>query len=308
LPFTGESSFWPKLPWSPARAALEAAAAAFGVSTFRTGSGQTRFHPLGAARFPWFLRAELAVGGLLQIFDLFRIKFAHLARLQIQHKRTIAYAPYLLHEVPDLFEHLAQLAIASFNQNYFIPGVVPLAHLPYLGRSSVHLSGSRPPAINCHTLAQTIQILLGGQSADFYQIGLFNSRCSPRQFVRQLAIIRHEQQAFAQVVQAADGVKPLAHLFEELHHCGASLRIAHSGDKPLRLVQHEVPQPLRPLEQFSVYPNVIACRISLCAQLGNYLAIHLHAALRNQFLRMATARDPGLCKNFLKSLELRRRG
>jgi hypothetical protein len=30
----------------------------------------------------------------------------------------------------DLFEHLAQLSIAPFDQDHFVPGIIALAHLP----------------------------------------------------------------------------------------------------------------------------------------------------------------------------------
>jgi hypothetical protein len=40
--------------------------------------------------------------------------------------------------VADLFEHLAQLAVAAFNQDDFVPGIVSLADFANLCRRGLH--------------------------------------------------------------------------------------------------------------------------------------------------------------------------
>jgi hypothetical protein len=70
-----------------------------------------------------------SIGSLSKRIQLFGFQLAQVARLLIQHERAIAYAADLLDEVADLFKHLSQLAIATFDQHHLIPRIVPLPHL-----------------------------------------------------------------------------------------------------------------------------------------------------------------------------------
>jgi hypothetical protein len=297
-PLSAKSPLRPVLSASSWRA-LKTAPAAFRSSTLRPGIRQSGIDCLIVTRILRFLWTKLTLGGLTQVLHFFQIELAHLAGLKIKHKRTIADAPNLLHEVPDLFEHFAQLAVASLDQHHFVPWVVALAYLPDACRRRVHLPGSRPFPVNRHAFAQTVEVVLGGIPADFHKIGLFDPRCGPGQFVCQLAIVCHQKQSLAQVVEATHGVKSLAHLFKELHHRGATLGIADGGYEALRLIQNEVAHPLCSLQQLSIHADVVACCVRLAAEFRHNGAVYLHAALRNQFLGMAPTGDPRLRKDLL---------
>jgi len=99
------------------------------------------------------LRSKLALGGQAQVLHFFGIKLAEFARLKIKHQWTIANAPDLLHVVPNLFEHLSQLAVAPLDQRDFVPWIIALAHEPDACRGRVHLARSRSAAVNGHTPA-----------------------------------------------------------------------------------------------------------------------------------------------------------
>ena len=74
----------------------------------------------------WFARfglVEFAVGQLTQILDLLGFKFTELPGFEIEDEWTVADSANLLHVVADLLEHLAQFAIAPFNEHDFKPWV-----------------------------------------------------------------------------------------------------------------------------------------------------------------------------------------
>jgi hypothetical protein len=140
-----------------------------------------------------------------------------------------------------------------------------------------------------------------------YQIGFFYSRSSFGEFVCQFAVVGHQKQSLAHVIQAPNRVKPLAHLLEELHHCRSAFRILHRGHEALGFIEYEIAKPFRALQQLAVHANVVASGIGLGAQRGHDLAVDLDAPLLDQFLASASARNSRLSQNLLEPLQLRRR-
>jgi hypothetical protein len=136
--------------------------------------------------------------------------------------------------MPNLFKHLAQLAVTALNQNHFVPGIVALANLAYPGRRSPHLTRTRLALLDRHAGAQNVQLGFGRDSSHFDKIGLFHSSRGLGQLVGQFAVIGHHQQALAHVVEAPNGIEPFPHLVEELHHGRPALGILHRGHKAPR--------------------------------------------------------------------------
>ena len=259
------------------------------------------------ARILRLRRTPLALTSTAQIVQLFSVKFANLARLEIQNQRPITYAANLLDEVANLLEHLAQLAVAAFDEHHFVPGIVPLSHLAHARRRGVHLAGAGLFAIDLHAPAQHIELSLGRLATHLHQVSLLNMRSRASQFVGQLAVIGHQQQAFAQVVEPSHRVEPLRHLGEELHHRGAALGVARRSHKAPGLVENEVAVPLRFADQLAVHADVVAPQVSLGAQRRHHLAVHLDAAFGDQLLGVTATRDPGLRQNLLQPFQLGRR-
>jgi hypothetical protein len=71
--------------------------------------------------------AVFTFGGFMEVFDFFRLQFAHLSGLNIEHERTVADAADFFDVMADLLEHLAQLAIATFDDDNFKPRVLGAA-------------------------------------------------------------------------------------------------------------------------------------------------------------------------------------
>jgi hypothetical protein len=157
----------------------------------------------------WF--AQLAVGCFAQIFELFGFQFAYFAGLDVEYERAITDTTDLLDVMADLFEHLAEFAVATFDQNDFIPGVVALANLSDLGGSGVHATRAGLFAIDADAaLAQAVKFFLSGFATDFDEISFLYAGGSAGELVGQFAVVGHNQQTFAEVVEAADRVKALA--------------------------------------------------------------------------------------------------
>jgi len=208
--------------------------------------------------------------------------------------------------MPDFLEHLAQFAVAPLDQHHFIPRVIALPHLPNPCRRRPHLASTRLALVDGHARAQDIQLVFAGNSGYLHQVRLFHARRCLGQLVGQFAIVGHQQQAFAHVVQAPHRVKPLSHLLEELHHGWPALRILHRGHKAARFIQHKIAQPLGALQQLPVHTNMVPARVGLGAKLGNHRAVHLHTPLLNHLLGLAPARHSALRQDFLQALHLRR--
>jgi hypothetical protein len=252
-----------------------------------------------------FRFAQLAIGSFAQIFELFGFQFACLAGFDVEHKRAVADTADFFDVMADLFEHLAEFSIAAFDENDFIPGVVALANLSDLGGSGVHATRSRLFSIDADAaLAQVVELFFSGFATDLDEIGFLHAGGSAGELVGQLAVVGHDQQAFAEVVEAADWVKALAGFREKLHYCGAAFRIADGGDEALGLVEHVVAEALGTLEELAVDADVVSCFVGFGAEFGDDFAVNLDAALGHEFLGVAATGDACPREDLLQALEL----
>ena len=234
-------------------------------------------------------RLELALGGQTQRVDFFRLQLAQLARLKIENQWTVAYAANLFDVMADFFEHLAQLAVAALDDDHFVPGIVALADLADLGRSGAHAPGTctRTASLDDYALAQRVEHVFRRLAGYLHQIGLFYAGGGLGELVGQFAVVGHQQQAFAEVIEASHGVQALVFCREELHYRWPALGIADGSDKALGLIEHEVANPLGALQQLAVHAHVVARGISLGAQFHHDLAVDLDSASEDQLFSFA---------------------
>jgi hypothetical protein len=218
--------------------------------------------------------------------------------------------------VADLFEHLAELAVTAFNEDDLEPRVVAASgstsaliadftgiKATDLCGSGLHARGSGLDAIDRDAFAEALEGFFGGLATDLHEVRLLHIGSGARELVGQFAVVGDEQQAFAQVVEAANGIEALLDLREELHDRGTAFGIADSCDESLWLVEHVVAMAFGALQELAVNPDVIAGGVGLCAELGDNLSVDLHAALRDEFFGVAAAGDAGLGKYLLKAFE-----
>lgn len=110
-----------------------------------------RIHGFATANIFQFRFAQLAVGGLAQVFEFFSLEFAHLAGFNIEHQWTVPDPANFLDVVADLLKHLAQFAVAAFDDDNFVPGIVTLPDLANLRRGSLHTARAWLAAIDSDT-------------------------------------------------------------------------------------------------------------------------------------------------------------
>jgi hypothetical protein len=166
----------------------------------RAGAGSARqycgqlagVNQIAAAEILGFRCTQRAVGCLAQQVELARIQLTQIARLLIEDQGAVAHAANLLDEVADLLEHLAQLAVAAFNENHFVPGIVALADLADAGRRGPDLLRAGLAALNGDAGTQQVELAFGGLAGYLDQIGLFNTGCGARESVSQFAVVGHQ--------------------------------------------------------------------------------------------------------------------
>jgi len=76
------------------------------------------------------------------------VQLAQLPGLLIQHQRPVAHPANLLHKVPNLFKHLAELAVSPLYKHYFVPRIIALPYLPHPRRRSSHAALARCAFVN----------------------------------------------------------------------------------------------------------------------------------------------------------------
>src|SRR6185437_1550877 len=238
-----------------------------------------------------------------QLFHFGFRQLATLARLQVQHQRPIANASNLLHVMSDLFKYLSDLAVAALNQHQLIPRVLRVPKQPNLRRSRHHpaLVRTRLAPLNHQARANLFQPRWRRPSAHLHQIGLLNFGRSPRQRVRQLAVVGQQQQPFARIVQPAHRKHPLA-AANQPHHRGPVLRIADGRYISLGLVHDVIAKPLRTMQQLAIHADMVPRNIGFCAQFGYSSAVDLHAPCQDEFLGLAPRAYTGSGQDLLQPL------
>jgi hypothetical protein len=101
---------------------------------------QLRIHRVAPPKLFCLWRAQRAIGSLAKQIQLLRLQFAQIARFLVEYQRTIANATNLLNEVADLLKHLAQFAVAPFDQDHLVPRIVSLPHLANARRRGLYLA------------------------------------------------------------------------------------------------------------------------------------------------------------------------
>jgi hypothetical protein len=89
----------------------------------------------------------------------------------------------------DLFKHFADLAIASFTQCDFEPGIIRLFDHAYLCRSCAYPAARIALLGDRNAGTQAAKLIFGRLPGYFHQIGLWNMRSRLHQLVSQPTVI-----------------------------------------------------------------------------------------------------------------------
>ena len=121
------------------------------------------------------------------------------------------------------------------------------------------------------------------------------------EFLSQGAVVGEEEEAFAGVVKAADGIDAFREWAEKLHDGGAAFGIADGGDVAFGLVEHEVDGALGGLDGFAVDEDGVGVGIGFGAEFGDDLAVEGDAAGGDDFFGLAAGSDAGGGEDFLEA-------
>ncbi len=148
----------------------------------------------------------------------------------------------------------------------------------------------------------------GGDAADFDEVGLFDAGGGFGERVGQVAVVGHEEEALAEVVEAAYGIE--ADLvavgavlgLHEVHDGGALFGVFEGGDVAAGLVEHVVALLLGALEELAVDADVVAGGVVAGAEGVDDLPVDLDAAGEDDLLGFAAAGDAGLGEDLLEAV------
>ena len=107
-------------------------------------------------------------------------------------------------EEADGLEHAADLAIAAFDENDFIPGIGSVFDEANFGGGG--FDAAAVVERDGDAGAQALDDLLGRLATDFNEIGFGDVRAGLGEFLGEGSIIGHDEKAFAGVVEAPDGI------------------------------------------------------------------------------------------------------
>src|SRR2546423_7974922 len=204
---------------------------------------------LHRARWP-FLRG-LFLNRSFQLADFGFRQPAGFPRRQVERKRTVPDATNLLHMMADLLEHLAQLAILAFGQRDLIPGIRGFLNYADLRRrrAGATVRCSRPA--DGYSSAEAVNRSFVRLAADLHQVRFRHVRTGLHKFVREIAVVGHQKEPFALVVEASDGIEAGVLMANKFRDCGAAFGIGDSGHVAARLVDHQIKMALRSSQEFA---------------------------------------------------------
>ena len=234
------------------------------------------------------------------------------AGFDVEDQRAVADAANFFDVVADFLEHFANLAVAALDEDHFVPGIVGLAEKAEAGGgghdAALIAAGGRRAglsdlgtAIDHDAVAELVDRRERGFTADFDEVGFLDAGGGAGEGVGEVAVVGHEEEAFARVVEAANGKDALAS-FEEVGDGGAVFGVAGGGDVALRFVENVVARTLGAMEELAVDANVVAGGVGFGAEFGDGLAVDLDAAAGDQLFGLAARGDAGGGNDFLQAL------
>jgi hypothetical protein len=192
--------------------------------------------------------------------------------MDIQFKVPVADPLDLLDVMSDLFKHASNLAILSFNQGDFVPGIVGFANqIDFGGRGFDSPAGVRANEKACAQFVQPLGAWLAGY---LYHVGLMHVGRCLHQMIGKVAVVGQQEQTFTGVVEAADRIDSCSYAVKQVHYGRAAFGIVECGDVALGLVHQQINVPFGPVEKLPVNAYMIAFGISLAAKFDDDLAIH----------------------------------
>jgi hypothetical protein len=127
-----------------------------------------------------------AFGGAAELGDFLGVELAMAAGFDVEDQRAVADAANFFDVVADFLEHLADFAIAAFDEDQFVPGIVGVSQEPDAGGgghdAALIAAGGRRAglsdlgtAIDHDAVAELVDRRERGLAADFDEVGFFDA-------------------------------------------------------------------------------------------------------------------------------------
>ena len=199
----------------------------------------------------------------------------------------------------NVLEHAADLAIAAFDENDFVPGIGSVFEKADFGRSG--FDAATIVESDGDPVTEALKRLSAGTAADFDVIGFGDVRGGLGELLGEGAVVGHEEKALAGVIEAAYGIEALGLVAHELHDGGAAFGIADRGDIAFGLVQQEIDETLCRLERLAIDGDGVRAWIGFGAELGDDLAVDGDATREDELFSFAAGGEAGGGEEFLET-------
>ena len=205
-----------------------------------------------------------------------------------------------LHQVADGLEHAVDLTVAAFDEGDFVPRVGGVFEEANFARrkfdAAMIFKGDR------HAVAEPGNGFGRGATGDFHVVGFWDVGGRFGQLLGEGPVVGEKEEAFARVVEAADGIESLFLRAKKLHDGGPTFGIAGGGDVAFGLVQQKIDEALGPLKRFAVEENGVSVCIGFAAEFRDRAAVHLDAAGENDLFRFAARGHARSGEDFLETI------
>ena len=174
-------------------------------------------------------------------------------------------------------------------------------HQPVAGFSeNAEFVRRHSPAVDDDPAAHALQHLRRWARGRQHVVFLFEPEFRMHHPVRQLAVVRQQQQPFGIAVKPADGIEALGRV-DEIHHGSALTLVARRRDVAAWFIEHDVAAALRP-NHLAIDANGVRIGIGFAAKLGDDDAIHGDPAGDDHLLGDPARCDATRGKNALDAL------
>ena len=201
----------------------------------------------------------------------------------------------LMHLVAKLGEHAADLTVLAFVENHFENRAL------FVLAAETHPLGMDFAFGQANALPQPLEQIRARHTGHLYEVFFFDTVAGMREQVRQVAIVREENETFARTIEPPHGEESSIPR-HEIDDTGSTGRIIVRGHHADGLVE-KVDDPPRIRELLTVDSNFLGARIDLGAERGHDLAIHFDAPRCHELFTGTTASETGRSQDFLESFE-----
>jgi hypothetical protein len=242
---------------------------------------------------------RLAAGGLPQEIDLLAREVAPLADGEtLQLDGSERCAADLLHGVSELEHERADLQVAVLAELEVDHGLLAVAgdELERAPRRRVARARAEDLAFDSRDGA------LVEASLERDVVALRHAVARVGESIRQLAVVREEEQPRAVEVEPSDAVEPRPlGVLHEVDRARPPARVAVRAHRSARLEEHDVDMLLGLAQGLSVDLDAVGRGIDPRGQRVDALAIHRHGAREDQLLALAARGDSSVCERLLQA-------